>query len=1038
MSFVGHHLLRRLTTLFLFTLFLGGSLTHGADGESAFLKIHANQPGFPRPVAVRAIVLKADGNYVSGEWGPSDWPAVMLRGKAVTPEMVLEVPPGETTITVGKGPDYVPQTITTNLAEAGKTYVISVDLQPALNLYEKGWRGGDAHLHFFHGDDQISRTPEEAYAVCAAGGMSYASLADEHFGTPFLTRDEMARTWRAFDGTECQVWIGAEAPKNAWGHHAAILYDPWSVRGALPYHWGINEVHLQGGVSYPVHPDRNFPGRFFGSDPALFPLNNHYKFYPIAALAGHLLDGWSGISDQGFEEQQLKPYFKLLEMGYKIPLLSDSDFCMDRVNNGLKAPGFWMNYVHLGDEPVTRAAVANAIRKGRVMATTGPLVLFSIDDALPGDSLAADGTERILRIEASYKFNPWTLSDSNFDGTAKCKLDSVELIRNGEVIRTWTPDSSEEVLEEPITETTNAFYMVRVLGNEGVWMAGYSSPIYFETNALPRQPEVFKGIVNGRVYDSATGEPVSAHISCVRYGRTEWTLPTDTNGLFRAKVPIDAELVARDEQGRELTRGLLNYEPAYAFCHYLPERYTGKAESIAEFAELMREVTWEFPMGWQNASSYVRKNLEGDGAVESATILNAPEWIEGKTHPEIVAVVTDKTRVQAGDRIHYSVIVRAKGEKPERNRFAIAWRGWNPTLPRMYSRYGTLIKELPINVPLQDLGSGFYSLSGSMDVPSWVANSGPTTGALRFSARVVTGEILEEVNLTVTAGETRRELLVSSTWDGLASTWGDMGIGRCLFSRDGTFKVRYPDYRKMELLLTVNGEEIRVSPVEDTAHVADADDALFEDHLYYDAQCEPEYRNIPFRDVPRYQPAPIDFSELYIADPADTSAPMVVAIEPFADAVVSSPVRFYSFVHEAGLSGAAAANLYVDGQLVSSNALENPVVVELESGDHTWEVEGIDREGNIGRSPTRRLVVAPRETEVEPVMLNLLSRTNAVFGFSFESTPGRTYLIEQATSLFDWRVLLRTNVITQSVTIEATDGQNPTKSYRVRTEPLPE
>src|SRR5688500_1524707 len=97
-----------------------------AASDVAFLNIQATQPGYAEPVAVRAIIQKPDGSYVSGEWGASEWPAVMLRGKAMTPETIVEVPTGVTKIRIGKGPDYLPQSITTNLTEAGKTYVIAV------------------------------------------------------------------------------------------------------------------------------------------------------------------------------------------------------------------------------------------------------------------------------------------------------------------------------------------------------------------------------------------------------------------------------------------------------------------------------------------------------------------------------------------------------------------------------------------------------------------------------------------------------------------------------------------------------------------------------------------------------------------------------------------------------------------------------------------------------------------------------------------------------------------------------------------------
>src|SRR2546425_9220926 len=89
-----------------------------ASAATAGLKINATQPGASGPVCVRAIIRQADGSYVAGEWGNPSWPAITMRGKAMGPSTVIQVPTGQTQVTIGKGPDYLPQTVTTNLAVA--------------------------------------------------------------------------------------------------------------------------------------------------------------------------------------------------------------------------------------------------------------------------------------------------------------------------------------------------------------------------------------------------------------------------------------------------------------------------------------------------------------------------------------------------------------------------------------------------------------------------------------------------------------------------------------------------------------------------------------------------------------------------------------------------------------------------------------------------------------------------------------------------------------------------------------------------------
>ncbi|MFN7141182.1 MAG: hypothetical protein ACK4UN_17775, partial [Limisphaerales bacterium] len=307
-----------------------------AQAQNASLRINATVPGGSGPVAVRAIIRQSDGSFFPGEWGHSSWPNVALRGKAMGPSTTLQVKPGNTVVTVGKGPDYLPQTFTLNLL-SGQTTTLNVNLQPVMNMRGNGWVAGDIHTHYNHGEGQVFRTPQQVHNMCAAGGLNFVNLCQEHFGATALTRSEMFSAWAPFENSECQVWLGAEEPKNAWGHHASIVDDPWRIRSPLPYYTGIHEIHRQGGVAIPVHPLRKFPGKFDGQTWGLYPQNNFFKAYPLQALSGQLIDGWGGLSDEAHHPSLLPPYFELLNMGYRIPFLAESDISFDRVNNGSKA-----------------------------------------------------------------------------------------------------------------------------------------------------------------------------------------------------------------------------------------------------------------------------------------------------------------------------------------------------------------------------------------------------------------------------------------------------------------------------------------------------------------------------------------------------------------------------------------------------------------------------------------------------------------------------------------------------------------------------
>jgi hypothetical protein len=1001
---------------------------------TANLSIQAKVAGKTNLVCVRAMIKQSNGTYVAGDWGPDSWPPVEFRGKAISPTDIIPVPTGPTVITIGKGQDYLPQTITTNLSNDGQTYTIDVTLQPQMGLFDRGWVAGDAHVHFNHGGGDTNRAPADVFKLATAAGYNFISLAQEHYGATTLTRQQMYDTWKVYDGSECVFWLGVEEPKNQWGHHAAILYDPWSIRSAVPYSQGENDVHQQGGVIYAVHPERWYPLRQSGSSYPLYPVNNQFKAFSLEALTGHLLDGWSAVSDEAYNSTTLVCYSKLLAMGYKIPMLADSDYCFDGINNGSHGLGFWMTYFNLEGNPLSQAAVCNAIRKGRVMCTTGPLVQFSIDGAISGDTLPADGTSHTVHIEASFKFNPWTLSYSNFNSNAPVAITEVDLFRNGQIFKSWTPNATTFQVDQPIVETTNnSYYMVRVVGTDPTWLTGYASPIYFQNIPTPRQPPVFKMEVRGRLYDSATGSNLVGQISCVRYGQTNWTIPTDSAGLFRARVPIDADLVAQDSSGRTFTQNVLKYEPAYAFLNYVPDNYGGtKDVAVDDFSNIVSQVTWEFPMGLQAAASYVRTNLTGNLSFSNLSILSTPAPFAGKTNTEIVMLLVDKTQVQVGDTINYAAIFRQPQNKTPTEELGVVWTGWDPVHPRMYTKYQTLIQQSIGTTGHTNMGNGFYMRAGSFVVPSWVTNDTSTTAAMQMRASVKSGQYFETAYLQLRMGPTRRELLVSTTSDGFPATWGQTGAGPCSFFRD-IYDVRYADYRGMTARLIAGGQQILISPLSDTAHVADADNATFYDNFYYDGQCEPQYRNIPFRDPVRAQPPEPDYTSVTLQDPPDTTPPFVALLSPFDGATVSNqPTRFFYFVDDTGLSGFSTATLLIDGQPAVVATTNNPILLNLNTGSHTWQVRASDNAGNSGISAIRTFtVVNGSGTNTQPVLSSFSFVQPQQFSFQFNSVPGQNYSLQFASNLSAWTTFALTNAATNVVNASDSNAATPFKFYRI-------
>jgi hypothetical protein len=151
---------------------------------------------------------------------------------------------------------------------------------------------------------------------------------------------------------------------------------------------------------------------------------------------------------------------------------------------------------------------------------------------------------------------------------------------------------------------------------------------------------------------------------------------------------------------------------------------------------------------------------------------------------------------------------------------------------------------------------------------------------------------------------------------------------------------------------------------------------VFYEQFYYDGQCEPQYRNINFRDPVRAQPPATDFSSVPINDPADVTAPLAVAIEPVNGVTVPEGVtRLYFTVDDTGVSEPCSATVFVDGQAVT-NTSASPVALSLPRGQHMWQVQGFDSVGNSSFSALNLFIVGSAVPDTTPPSVAITAPAN--------------------------------------------------------------
>ena len=142
------------------------------------------------------------------------------------------------------------------------------------------------------------------------------------------------------------------------------------------------------------------------------------------------------------------------------------------------------------------------MRRGRNFATSGPLLLVSLDGEPPGTAFRANGKPRKLQIEA------WAC------GTDPIGLSRFELFRNGQPLRTnvFSPARLAFTTNFVISESGSAWYCARLFGGDPQRQRAVSGAFFFEAKGQP-QPAPVPSQVQVTVQDSSTGQELTGSLT---------------------------------------------------------------------------------------------------------------------------------------------------------------------------------------------------------------------------------------------------------------------------------------------------------------------------------------------------------------------------------------------------------------------------------------------------------------------------------------------------------------------------------------------
>lgn len=481
------------------------------------------------PVTCTVCIVDAEGRTVIES---RSFPA----GFRCEGQFAKRVPAGATRVQVWRGFETKADERLVEVPADGEREVL-FRLLRVVDLRKRGWHGGDSHAHMLHGEKTIPVDFDFVARSAQAEDLQYLSLA-QAWTLAKPTPENLEAELGARARPDCVLTWNLEAPKNYYrGDAGRCLGHCWTLglRGRTPagddaIQWLLRAsahdyesdkpsfanfeshrfIHSQGGTVFYSHPARWWTGAWGGQGgyprQERMRISNLAVELPLDTLVGPTFDGLDVMTGAGeFQANAMafELWCLLLNHGYRVAATASSDSCFDRP--GGATPGVVRTYTYL-DEAFSLPAVAQATAAGRTFATSGPLLLVSVDGRPPGTAFPADGSARQMRLEA------WA---SGMDAKGLTRL---EVLRNGTPARTnlFVPAVPSFTTNITFSDTESAWYCVRLFGGDVQRQRAISGAFFFD--ATPHQPPApVPARVRVTVLDRVTGERLPASVTEVAF-----------------------------------------------------------------------------------------------------------------------------------------------------------------------------------------------------------------------------------------------------------------------------------------------------------------------------------------------------------------------------------------------------------------------------------------------------------------------------------------------------------------------------------------
>jgi hypothetical protein len=370
------------------------------------------------------ILVRGIAGTLDPDWGedPSDGAALDVIHADRDGERAI--PPGRYRVTVTRGFEYTMHQ-SDILVVADKTAVVDAELERVVDT--RGWIAADLHVHALPSPDAPTLLSDRVRALAAAG--VEVAVATDHNG--------VTDYGPAIRELGLERWL------------ASIAGDEVTTRGVPLGHFNV--FPLAPG-SDPIPFDHVAPAALVSAARAAAPSDrakvvqlNHPRmgnigYFDLARFDPRDVAGWrarSSLIETGFDaievyngddyakldevERVMRDWYALLDAGVRITATGNSDSHKLTYHEC----GVPRNLVQIDDDDPGRldeARFVEAVRRGHVVVSSGPVVMLEVAGHGVGESAPAGGQEVHVTVDAP----PWV------------DVSRVELVRRGALLHAWT------------------------------------------------------------------------------------------------------------------------------------------------------------------------------------------------------------------------------------------------------------------------------------------------------------------------------------------------------------------------------------------------------------------------------------------------------------------------------------------------------------------------------------------------------------------------------------------------------------------------